>query len=37
MEIILENLGRRFNRDWIFKNINYTFSQPETYAILGIN
>lgn len=37
MEIILENLGRRFNRDWIFRNINYTFSQPKTYAILGIN
>ncbi|MGI4806334.1 MAG: ABC transporter ATP-binding protein [Janthinobacterium lividum] len=37
MELILENLGRRFNRDWIFRNINYTFSQPETYAILGIN
>lgn len=37
MEIILENLGRRFNRDWIFRNINYTFSQPQTYAILGIN
>lgn len=37
MEIILENLGRRFNRDWIFRNINYTFSQPQTYAVLGIN
>lgn len=37
MELVLENLGRRFNRDWIFRNINYTFSQPETYAILGIN
>lgn len=37
MQIILENLGRRFNRDWIFRSINYTFSQPETYAILGIN
>ncbi len=37
MQIILENLGRRFNRDWIFRNINYTFSQPEPYAILGIN
>ncbi len=37
MEIVLENLGRRFNRDWIFRNISYTFSQPETYAILGIN
>lgn len=37
MEIILENIGRRFNRDWIFKNINYTFSSAQTYAILGIN
>lgn len=37
MEIVLENLGRRFNRDWIFKNINYAFSSPQTYAILGIN
>ena len=37
MEIVLENLGRRFNRDWIFRNINYTFSSPQTYAILGIN
>ncbi|MGI4751039.1 MAG: ABC transporter ATP-binding protein [Janthinobacterium lividum] len=37
MKIVLENLGRRFNRDWIFRNINYTFSLPQTYAILGIN
>jgi ABC-type multidrug transport system ATPase subunit len=37
MEIVLENLGRRFNRDWIFRNINYTFSLPQTYAVLGIN
>jgi len=37
MQIILENLGRRFNRDWIFRNINYTFSQPESYAVLGAN
>lgn len=37
MQIILENLGRRFNRDWIFRNINYTFSLPQSYAVLGIN
>ncbi len=37
MEIVLENLGRRFNRDWIFREINYTFTSPQTYAILGIN
>ena len=37
MQIILENLGRRFNRDWIFRNIDYTFSLAQSYAILGIN
>jgi len=37
MQIILENLGRRFNREWIFRNINYTFSLVQSYAILGIN
>lgn len=37
MQIVLENLGRRFNRDWIFRDINYTFSSPGQYAILGIN
>jgi len=37
MQIILENLGRRFNREWIFRNIDYTFSLAQSYAILGIN
>ena len=37
MQIILQNIGRRFNRDWIFRNIDYTFTQGETYAILGPN
>jgi len=37
MQIILENLGRRFNRDWIFRNIDYNFSLAQSYAILGIN
>lgn len=37
MEIILENIGRRFNRDWIFKEINYSFVSGESYAILGPN
>ncbi|ADY53417.1 ABC transporter related protein [Pseudopedobacter saltans DSM 12145] len=37
MEITLENVGRRFNREWIFKHINYTFSSGKSYAILGIN
>ncbi|WP_113654865.1 ABC transporter ATP-binding protein, partial [Pedobacter namyangjuensis] len=33
----LENLGRRFNKEWIFKGINYTFSSENKYAILGPN
>ncbi len=37
MKITLQNIGRRFNRDWIFRNIDYTFSMGETYAILGSN
>ena len=37
MQIILQNIGRRFNRDWIFRNIDYTFTAGETYAILGPN
>ena len=37
MKITLQNIGRRFNRDWIFRNIDYTFNSGETYAILGPN
>src|ERR1700754_540679 len=37
MKTTLPNIGRRFNRDWIFRNIDYTFSIGETYAILGPN
>ena len=37
MKIILENIGRRFNRDWIFRGIDYTFNAGESYAILGPN
>lgn len=37
MKIILENIGRRFNRDWIFRGIDHTFSSGESYAVLGPN
>ena len=36
-EIKLANTGRRFNRDWIFRNVNYTFTSGNSYAILGAN
>jgi ABC-type multidrug transport system ATPase subunit len=35
--IQLTNIGRRFNRDWIFRGIDHTFSIGESYAILGPN
>lgn len=37
MQIRLENLGRRFNKEWIFRNIDYTFNFGQKYAILGPN
>jgi ABC-type multidrug transport system ATPase subunit len=37
MKIILEHIGRRFNREWIFKNVNYIFESGKSYAILGAN
>lgn len=37
MKIILKDIGRRFNREWIFRNVDYEFVLGETYAILGPN
>ena len=37
MEIILEDIGRRFNRDWVFQHVNYHFSAGKSYAVLGPN
>jgi ABC-type multidrug transport system ATPase subunit len=37
MKITLENIGRRFNRDWIFRGVDHTFIKGRIYAILGPN
>lgn len=37
MKIILDNIGRRFNQEWIFKSLNYVFEEGNSYAILGAN
>ncbi|WP_423146571.1 ABC transporter ATP-binding protein [Rubrolithibacter danxiaensis] len=37
MRIDLENIGRRFNREWIFRGVTYGFEQGSSYAILGPN
>jgi len=35
--ISLNGIGRRFNRDWIFRGVDYTFETGGSYAILGPN
>ena len=37
MKICLEHTGKRFQRHWIFKDINYNFNAPGNYALLGPN
>jgi len=37
MTISLINTGKRFNRDWIFRHINFQFSRGNIYAIIGPN
>ena len=37
MQIQLTNTGKRYNRDWIFRNCNYTFYAGKSYAIIGTN
>lgn len=37
MKITVNNAGKRFNRDWIFRNIRQEFTQGNHYAITGYN
>ena len=37
MKVSLTDAGKRFNRDWIFRHINYTFEDGTSYAIVGPN
>ncbi|MFM8371670.1 MAG: ATP-binding cassette domain-containing protein, partial [Bacteroidota bacterium] len=37
MDIIADNLGKRYLRDWIFKGLSYRFEQGKTCAVLGAN
>jgi ABC-type multidrug transport system ATPase subunit len=37
MEISLQQTGKRFNRDWIFRRLDYTFQSGKSYAITGPN
>ena len=35
--ISVEQLGKKFSREWIFRNFNYSFQSGEVYAITGPN
>ena len=37
MQIAVENLGKRFNREWIFRNLTATFESGQVFAIVGPN
>ena len=37
MKIQLANVGKRYNYEWIFRNINYEFTSDSNYVILGAN
>jgi ABC-type multidrug transport system ATPase subunit len=37
MQIQLSNAGKKFNRDWIFRNLEYQLTSGQAYAITGPN
>ena len=37
MKITLDNVGRRFNQEWIFRKLSYSFDSSGNYAVLGPN
>jgi ATPase subunit of ABC transporter with duplicated ATPase domains len=37
MQIALQNAGKRFNRDWIFRHVDIIFIPGQSYAITGPN
>ena len=37
MQITLNNVGKRFNREWIFRHFSYSFVEQKKYAITGSN
>jgi ABC-type multidrug transport system ATPase subunit len=37
MQITLSKIGKRFNSEWIFRNVNFQFNVAEKYVLLGGN
>ncbi len=37
MQVTLDKAGKRFDRQWVFRNINHTFTENSKTAVLGSN
>lgn len=37
MSLKLTNIGKKFKKDWVFRNVNFEFETPGTYVIKGSN
>lgn len=37
MQVVLEHIGKKFNRQWIFRDLNYSFESGSATAITGNN
>ena len=37
IEITVQQLGKKFNREWIFRDLNFTFHAGQVYAVTGPN
>ena len=37
IQINLNNIGKRYNYEWIFRKVNYDFTSENNYVILGAN
>jgi len=37
MQVVLDKVGKRYNRNWVFKDLSYQFSNGKSYAVIGAN
>jgi ABC-type multidrug transport system ATPase subunit len=37
MKLVLNNIGKKFPPDWIFKKIDFQFNEGQKYALIGPN
>lgn len=37
MTLKLKDISKKYNKEWLFKNLDYTFNINESYAITGLN